>query len=103
MVRGPSYSDDEWVVLLWYFMNRPEPEHTDSHPACMALASSIGRTPGSVDASLRNIKNYVADAGFSHGAERMLAVVDEYYTQPTALRAAAQAALGRINPNATLP
>ena len=103
MVRGPDYSDDEWVALLYYFGNRPEPEHTDSHPALQTFAASIGRPASSVDSSLRNIKSYVAGAGLSHGASRMRAVVDRYGLNPTALTPDAQAALRRINPGAVLP
>lgn len=103
MVRGPDYSDDEWVVLLYYFRNRPEPEHTDSHPALQRFAASIGRRPSSVDSSLRNIKSYVANAGLSHGAARMRAVVDRYRQQSATLTADAQVALSRINMGATLP
>ena len=102
MVSGRVYTEDEWTVLLYYFLNRPEPEHTDSHPSLQAFARSIGRTPGSVDSSLRNIKSYRLDAGLSHGATRMRVVVDRYQEQPLLLRADAEAALGRINPGATL-
>ncbi len=103
MPSGSLYSVDEWTVLLYYFKNRPEPEHTDSHPALQAFAASIGRTASSVDSSLRNIKSYIAGAGLSHGASMMRAVVDAYSNQPAKLASDTQAALGRINPSASLP
>lgn len=96
-------SKDEWIVLLYYFMNRPQPTQTDSHGALQVFARDFGRTPGSIDASMRNIKSYVADAGFPHGAETMRRVVDRYQNRAALLRSDARAALARINPRATLP
>ena len=103
MSRTGLYSEDEWIVLLYYFLNRPEPAQTDSHQALQDFALVLGRTPGSVDASMRNIKAYVSGPGFPHGSSVMRSVVDQYRGQSAQLRHAAQAALHRINPGASLP
>lgn len=103
IIRRRTYSRDEWIVLLYYFYNCPEPTQTDSHPALQAFAGGFGRTVGSIDKQMRTIKSYVAAAGLTHGAKTMRAVVDRYQNKPAALRIAAKAALRRINPHAVLP
>ena len=105
MVRSRTYSRDEWTVLLYYFRTEPEPTHTDSHPALQRFARQIGRTPGKVDASLRNIKlELIGTAGFEHGSSAMREITREYGAMPvTELREAAIEALSRVNPTAALP
>ena len=97
MVRGERYSRDEWLVLLHYFLSQPEPAHTDSHPSLIQFAAQIGRSPGSVDASLRNIKMAVTGAaGFEHGARTMRVVVAEFANDPNGLAETAAEAPSRI-------
>ena len=103
MLRSGKYSEDEWTVLYYYFLNRPEPTQTDSHAALQAFARDFGRTAGSVDASMRNIKSHVADAGLPHGAKTMRRVVARYQNRAAELRTAATVAMSRINPRANLP
>lgn len=91
------YSRDEWIVLVNYFFAQPESTHTDSHPALVEFADSIGRVPSSVDRNLRTVKMYwTKSAGLEHGAQTMREVVDEYKSDFERLKQDASQALGRI-------
>lgn len=100
--RGKE-SKDEWIVLLYYFVNCPEATQTNSHEALQEFARVFGRTPGSMDASMRNIKSYVKGPGFAHGSKTMRFVVDEYFKHPSKLKNAARSSMARINPKVNLP
>ena len=77
--RRPPLSQEEWIILVDYFFHSPEPTHTDSHPECRALAQLIGRTPGSVDSSLRNIKSiHTGAAGRPHSSQLARRVYEAY-------------------------
>ena len=103
-MRGPDYSRDEWIILLHYFLTQPELTHTNSHYQLERFAAAIGRTPGSVDASLRNIKlALTGSAGLEHGSSVMRDVVRELASAPVALREAAIQSLARKNPAASFP
>jgi len=104
MTSRLRYSQDEWIVLYYYFHNLPERTQTDSHTILQGFARDFGRTPGSIDASMRNIKAYVTGPGFPHGASAMRSTVDRYSKLTrAALKNAARTALARINPTAKLP
>lgn len=75
----------------------PEPAHTDSHPECQRLARLLGRPPGTVDSSLRNIKaHHTGRAGRRHGAGLMKEVFDRYADDSALLRREATEARRRI-------
>lgn len=96
-MAGRPISRDEWIVLLDYFFHSPEPTHTDSHPKCKRLADEIGRRPGTVDSSLRNLKSiYTGAHGRTHAAGTARAVHDEYRNRRSQLRRDARSALLRI-------
>ena len=96
-MAGEPISHDEWIVLLDYFFRSPEPTHTDSHPKCKRLAEQIGRSPGTVDSSLRNLKSiHTGLHGRTHAAATARTVYDEYKDKLALLRRDARSALSRI-------
>jgi len=96
MQTGPL-SRDEWIVLLDYFFRSPEPTHTDSHPECRKLAVSIGRSPSTVDFSLRNLKSVrTAAHGMPHVAATARRVYSRYHNRLSNLQQEAALALLRI-------
>lgn len=104
MLRTGDLNEDEWTVLAYYQRTQPEPAQTDSHPDLQAFATDVGRTPGTVDASMRNIKSYLQGAGLPHGSRLMRAVADRYRDQPDSVLARdAAAAIARLKSTATLP
>ncbi len=89
--RRSRLTEEEWVVLLDYFFQSPEPTHTDSHPLCHQLAQLLGRTPGSVDSSLRNIKSiHTGAAGFTHASKLARDVYESHATDLATLHLRAE-------------
>ncbi|MFQ5875186.1 MAG: HNH endonuclease [Dehalococcoidia bacterium] len=95
--RGPPLNEGEWIILLDYFLHSPEPTHTDSHPSCRELAALIGRTSGTVDSSLRNLKAiHTGSVGLSHGGQTAQRVYERYSEDHPFLQARAQELLGHL-------
>ncbi len=95
--RRPPLSEEEWVILLDYFFTNPEPTHTDSHPLCQQLARLIGRSPGTVDSSLRNLKAiHTGTAGLSHGSRVARRIYERYHDQQQNLHDSAQGLTGQL-------
>lgn len=96
-MAGRPISRDEWIVLLDYFFHSPEPTHTDSHPECKRLADELGRRPGTVDSSLRNLKSIHTGArGRTHAASTARDVYNAYKNRRSQLRKEARLASARV-------
>ena len=94
---GTPLTNDEWTLLISYYLTQPERTHTDSHPKCVAFARKIGLSPQTVDMSLRNIKAHATrNAGLRKGARRMKELSDRYQANPVLLRRDQKEALQRI-------
>lgn len=86
---GRAYSRDEWILLYEYYTTHETPEQDDANPVLRAFANELGRSPSSVDKSLRNIRAYCEGPGLANNAAMMKEVVDQYKGNPSALKRAA--------------
>jgi hypothetical protein len=84
-------------VILDFYYRMPEPAHTDSHPECQHFSKLLGRSPGTVDSSLRNLKTIDQGPGLSHIATTGIEVYREFAGRPRSeLQSEAVRALARI-------
>src|SRR2546427_12701320 len=95
---GRRLTREEWIVLLDYFFEFPEPSHTDSHPACRAMARAIGRPAGTIDSSLRDLMYVHTNGarGRPNIAEEGRRIYREFRHDRTRLHSEAIASLARI-------
>ena len=100
-MAGRALNRDEWTTILDYYYRMPEAYHTDSHRECIAFAATIGRPPGTVDSSLRNIKSVDKGRGRPNIASAGIEVYKYYAERPREeLVAAAGRAMKRMNASA---
>ncbi len=86
----PRWSRSELIIAMEFYYLCPERMHTDAHAKCREVARMINRTPGGLDAIIRNIK-YVDTrrAGFPHASQAIRGLVEEFRGDREALLAEA--------------
>jgi hypothetical protein len=80
------WSADEVILALEYYYCCPENTHTDSHSGCKSMAATLGRSPGALDKTLRNIKSTVTkSAGLPNASRTVEQLARKYKRNKAAL------------------
>ena len=86
-----EWTEEELIIAMEFYYSCPERMHTDSHQKCQEIAHMLGRTPGALDAIIRNIKFVdTGGTGYGHASRRIHKLVHRYQGDQAALRSRAR-------------